>query len=204
MSKTVTKEIDIVKPRFGVVAGEGNDLTRDQIVSILKKRAVNLSKTPTGERETGSIMQLVTFSLGDETYGMNIALIQEIQPLKDLTLIPCTPDFVVGAVNIRGKIITVVDICRLFGLPNQTVTDNSKVIVVHHQDLEIGILADEVSEVISVSQSEMEHPLATLSGVREEYIKGEYVLGVTKKMLVILDVESIIKDKRMVIHEEVS
>lgn len=203
MTEALTEDLVSTRPRFGVVAGNGQGLSREQVERVLKRRAVMLSRTPQADQESGEFIQIVSFTLGREAYGMEISLIREIQPLNDLTLIPCTPDFVVGAVNIRGKIISVIDICRLFGSSSQDTTDSPKVIVVSYQDLELGILAGEVSEVISLSKSEIEQPLATLSGVREEYIKGEYVMDSKKNVLVILDVENILKDKRMIIKEEV-
>lgn len=200
MAETLTKEIKAPKPRFGVVADKG--MSSEEVKRILDQRANMLARSTFIEKPERKV-QLVAFSLGQENYGLEITSIREIQPLKELTLIPCTPKFIIGAVNIRGKIIAVIDIRKLFGLADVELSVNSKVIVVQDQDLEIGLLAAEVSDVITISHSDIKLPLATLVNESEEYIRGEYVVG-RSDMLVVLNVEKIINDQRLIVKEEVS
>ena len=201
MAETLTKEVKARRPRFGVIADKG--MSSEQVKRILDNRAALLSRATFSEKQVEEKIQLVAFSLGDESYGLAITSIREIQPLKELTLIPCTPEFIIGAVNIRGKIISVIDIRRLFGLEQAELLETAKVIVVQYQDLEIGLLASAVSDVVSIFHTDIKLPLATLVSEREEYIRGEYVID-PGHMLVVLNVEKIINDRRLIIKEEVS
>src|SRR3990172_12755205 len=116
--------------------GNGNPRLKDrlfdlyldevEIQKILTARAATLAQIP-GQMDQGlTLKQYVTFKLGDERYGVDVSFVEEIQPLKDLTLIPCTPDFVVGAVNIRGSILPVVDVKKFFGIPEAGIADFNK------------------------------------------------------------------------------
>lgn len=187
MSEILTNEVnDKGRPNFGVTA-VGSSFSAADVERILKQRAALLSQAPPSEEKTDSAAQLVAFYLGEELYGLDIAFVREIQPLRDLTLIPCTPDFVIGAVNIRGNIVTVIDIGKLFGLSDRSGYESSKVIVIQGDDLELGIIASQVTEVLSISNSEIGRPLATLTSKTEECIKGEYLHG--DKLMLVLDVE---------------
>lgn len=174
------------------------DMSAEEIAAILEKRAKTLARVPDADKGRSETLQYITFSLSDEDYAVEVGYVQEIQPLRDLTLIPCTPDFIVGAVNIRGQIISLVDLKKFFGIPSGQSKDQAKVVVTRTDDREIGLLADRVSEVMSLPVDAIDQPLATLAGVREEYIKG-----VAKGGLIILDIAAILSDKRMVINEEV-
>lgn len=167
--------------------------------AILKRRAENLARSKESDLATLQLRRLVVFRLGQESFGIDIAHAREIQPLTDVTVIPCTPDWVVGAVNIRGTVTTVIDARRFFQMGARTDTDTSKVMVINCCDMEFGIVADEVSDVIDLPTGSIQPPLATMAGVREEYISG-----VGPDMLVLLDVEAIAKDNRLTIHEEIS
>jgi purine-binding chemotaxis protein CheW len=111
---------------------------------------------------------------------------------------PCAPPFVLGIINVRGQILSVIDIKKFFDLPEKGLTDLNKVIILHSDSTEFGILADVILGVRSVSLSELQPSLPTLTGIRQEYLKG-----VTKERLVILDAAKLLCDKRIIIHEEV-
>ena len=118
--------------------------------------------------------------------------------MRDVTPVPCTPDFCVGVINIRGSIYPVIDIRGFFGVPKREITASTKVILVEAAGLELGILADDVSGAASVPVSEIKPPLAAQSAAKDEYI-----LGVTRKMLIILNLEALLRDDRIIIHQEV-
>ena len=167
--------------------------------AILQARAESLAQSKESDLATLQLRRLVVFRLGQESFGIDIAHAREIQPLTDVTIIPCTPSWVVGAVNIRGTVTTVIDARRFFQMGPRAGLTTSKVMVINCCDMEFGIVADEVSDVIDVPTGSIQPPLATMAGVREEYISG-----VGPDMLVILDVEAIAKDNRLTIHEEIS
>jgi len=173
-------------------------LEKDEINKVLSVRASMLAQVPNKGEEASSINQYVTVRLGNEHFGLDVRFVREIQPLKDLTLIPCTPDFIVGAVNIRGNILPLLDIKQFFGMPRSNIMDSSKVIVIHDGDLQIGILGDSVEEVVRLATDDIDPQLATLSGIQEEFIRG-----VSDSHIIILDIEALITDRRIVIQEDI-
>jgi purine-binding chemotaxis protein CheW len=124
--------------------------------------------------------------------------VREVHPLKNLTLLPCTPAFVLGVVNLRGRIVAVLDLKRFFGLPEAGITDLHRVILVGGNDLEFGVLADIGVGMMTIAVDSILAPMPTLTGVGANYIKG-----VTAERLVVLDVGRILADPGIVVHEEV-
>jgi len=172
-------------------------MSREKMQAILEERARALARV--AKVETGDSTQLVVFSLANETYGIPTEHVREVQPLREISPVPCTLDFVVGIINIRGSIYSVVDIRKFLGVPEQEVTDLTKVILVNAAGLEVGILADDVSGSTSVPLAEIKPPLATAASIKEEYIQG-----VTSDMLIILNLEALMRDEQIVVHEEVA
>ena len=111
---------------------------------------------------------------------------------------PCTPPFVLGIINVRGQIVSVIDMKIFFDLPEHGLTDLNKVIIVHDEKMEFGILADSILGVRKIRREEIQPPLPTLTGVG-----AEYLTGVTKEPLVILDMAKILSSKNLVVHEEI-
>ena len=164
---------------------------------ILKARARDLAR---GEQEKtiGESVEVVEFLLAYETYGIESSYVREICPLKELTPVPCTPPFVLGIINVRGQIVSVIDMKKFFDLPERGLTDLNKVIIVHDEKMEFGILADSILGVRKILREEIQPPLPTLTGVG-----AEYLTGVTKEPLVILDMAKILSSKNLVVHEEI-
>ncbi len=173
-------------------------LDEEQVLNILTTRASVLARVPGDAGKEQTLTQYVSFQLGEERYGLDVRFVEEIQPLRDLTLIPCTPDFVVGAVNIRGSILPVIDVKKFFGIPEAGIADFNKVLVIRVGEMHLGILADTVEEVLDLASEDIEPQLATLSGAHEEFIKG-----VSEGQVIILDIEALANDRRMVIHEDI-
>ena len=176
----------------------GKTMSAEKMQAILEERARALARVTDVETDEGR--QLVVFSLASETYGVPTDYVREVQPLRDISPVPCTPSFVVGVINIRGSIYSVIDIREFFCVPQQEFTELTKVILVNAGGLEVGILADNVLGELSVPLSEIKPPLATRGGLKKE----EYVQGVTKDMLIILNLDALMSDERMIIHEEVA
>ncbi len=174
---------------------DGKTTTMDRTRAILEARAKALTKST--EVQTGESIQLVVFQLANEKYGIATEYVQEVQPMRDLTPVPCTPGFVVGVINIRGSIYSVIDIRSFFGVEKKEYTETTKVILVNAAGLEIGILADDVKGATNILVSEIKPPLATQGAVKEEFLQG-----VTKDMLIILNLETLLRDERIIVHEE--
>jgi purine-binding chemotaxis protein CheW len=165
---------------------------------ILKARAKKLAQEPEKEERSEAYLEVVEFSLAYEKYAIESAYIREIYPLKELTPLPCVPRFVIGIINIRGKIISVIDIKKFFDLPGKGFSNQNKVIVVRIDDMELGILADDILGMRRIPLNEIQQSLPTLTGIREKYLKG-----VTNERLVVLDLAKIFLDKGIMVVEEV-
>ena len=165
---------------------------------LLKARARKLARDDAKEKTAGESIEVVEFLLAYETYGIESSYVREICPLKELTPVPCTLPFVLGIINVRGQIISVIDMKIFFDLPEHGLTDLNKVIIVHDEKMEFGILADSILGVRKIRREEIQPPLPTLTGVG-----AEYLTGVTKEPLVILDMAKILSSKTLVVHEEI-
>ena len=141
---------------------------------------------------------MLEFRLAQEHYALEDRWVQEVCPLKELTPLPCTPPFVLGIVNVRGRILPVLDLKKLFDLPEQGLTDLHRIVLVRGNDLELGLLADVIVGVRSIPADSFQPSLPTLTGIRSDYLKG-----VTAERLVVLDLARILADPKIIVHEEV-
>lgn len=178
---------------------KGETPTAEEKKRILKERAYALAKEAPKEVAAGEQMEVVKFLLAQETYGIESSYVREIYPLKELTPVPCTPAFVLGIISVRGQMLSVIDIKKFFDLPEKGLTDLNKVIVLHNAEMEFGILADSILGVRAIELSGIQSSLPTLTGIREEYLKG-----VAQGREIILDAVKLLSDKNIVVHEEVA
>jgi purine-binding chemotaxis protein CheW len=164
---------------------------------ILRARAAALARPREEDARPEEQLEVLEFLLVHERYAIASSWVREVCPLRDLTPLPGTPPFVRGIVNLRGQIVSVVDLKRFFDLPEKGLTDLSKVIVIGDGQTEFGLLADGVAGVRSIALLEIQPPLPTLTGVREAYLKG-----VTKERLVILDGAAILADPKLIVRDD--
>jgi len=167
---------------------------------ILRHRARLLAASSKADATAPrSLLEIVEFVLGPERYGIESSCIREIYPLNEFTPLPCTPAFVLGLVNVRGQILSIIDIKKLFDLPEKGLTDLNKIIIVHAHSMELGILADAILGTRSIAPEELHPALPTLTGIRADYLQG-----ITKDSLVVLDVGKILADERILVNEVVN
>jgi purine-binding chemotaxis protein CheW len=164
---------------------------------LLKARARELARNGEKEKPVGESIEVVEFLLAYEKYGIESSYVREIYPLRELTPVPCTPPFVPGIINVRGEIVSVIDMKKFFDLPERGLTDMNKVIIVHDDKMEFGILADAILGVRSILREDIQPSLPTLTGIRAEYLQG-----MTKEPLVVLDTAKILSAKNLVVHDE--
>ena len=171
----------------------------DRTSAILRERARALARedarTP---HAAGEQLEVLVFQLAWESYGVETALVREVHPLKDLTPIPCTPPFVLGIVNLRGELCPVIDLKRLFGLPESSLTNATSTIILRDAAMEFGLIADVIVGVDLVDAAEMHPPPATFSGVNASFVKG-----ITKELLTILDGARILGHPGLIVDEQV-
>jgi len=162
---------------------------------ILKNRAQRLAEQTSKDNTYLTQTTVVEFRIAHEIYALPLKRIRIVHPLKSLTFIPGTPDFIRGVINLRGEIISVVDLKIFFDLPDQEFTNLSQVIILTSDVMEFGILADEILGVAEISKNDIHPSLPTLTGIRADYLKG-----ITENGIVVLDDEKLLTDKKMCIN----
>lgn len=172
-------------------------LPEEERNSILKARAKALAVEIIDETTQKEFMEIMEFSLASETYGIETAFIREVYPLKDFSPLPGTPSFVLGIINVRGQIISVIDLKKFFNLPEKGLGELNKIIIVRNERMEFGILADVIQGTRSVSLDAIQSsPVSTIE------IGSGYLKGVTSDHTIILDAEKILDDEKIIIHQE--
>ena len=166
--------------------------TEDDLKRTLRDRARELAREPEAEDEERIFLDVLEFRLAHERYALELQYIREVYPLRELTPIPLTPDFVVGVINVRSRILSIVDLRKFFDLPDQGISDLNRVVILHAPAMEFGILADEILGIRAVDPLTLQPSLPTLSGVCAEYLKG-----ITPDRTVVLDAYRVLHDDRM-------
>jgi len=173
-------------------------LTLEQKRKTLRDRAKKLARESSRDEMDEEYLEAVEFLLAYETYAIETTYIREVCPLDKLTPLPLTPPFVLGIINVRGQILSVIDVRKFFDLPEKGLTNLNRVIILHSSNMEFGVLADEILGVQSFPMSKIQPSLPTLTGIRAEYLKG-----ITNDRVVILDGGKILSDEKIVVHEEI-
>jgi purine-binding chemotaxis protein CheW len=163
----------------------------------LKARARALARENDGGTTDRRFIEVLEFLVSTEKYAIESSYVREVCPLKELTPLPCTPSFVLGIVNVRGQILSVIDIKKFFELPEKGLTNLSKIILLHTDNMEFGILADVILGVSRLSIDDIQPALPTLTGIREEYL-----IGIAKERVIVLDAKKLLTDKNIIVHEE--
>lgn len=132
---------------------------------------------------------LVTFRLGSGEYAIDIMQAKEIIKMEKITLIPNAPYFVEGVINLRGNIIPIIDLKKRFNLEESEGDKNTGIIIAKIEDVDMGIMIDSVSKVVSMANSDIQPPPSMLQGIGQRYIKG--VGKMEDKLLVVLDLDKL-------------
>jgi purine-binding chemotaxis protein CheW len=174
---------------------EDANASADRSRALLDERARVLARPPIPPRQAGESIELVTFRLAKDHYGLEASHVREIVRLVDPTPVPGAPDFLVGVVNLRGDLLPIVDIRKFLGLPMRGVTDLSRLIVLGVDRAEFGILADVADEFVTLRASEiLESPL--VGGIGREYVRG-----ITTQALIVLDARVLLRDERLFLRD---
>jgi purine-binding chemotaxis protein CheW len=144
--------------------------------------------------------------MANEKYGLEILKVREIMGMMDVTTVPTTPAFVRGVINLRGKVIPVVDLRLKFGLAAKEDTQRTCIIVVHlthtAQEMTMGIIVDEVSDVLDIDQNQIEPPPSFGANIRTDFILG---MGkVDQKVMTMLDIDRVLTEQEVALVESSS
>ena len=169
--------------------------TAEQTRLRLQQRAVQLAEQPASEVEEETL-ELLVFELSDELYAVEARYVEAVVPLQQLTPVPCTPDFVLGVMSVRGRIRSILDLRRFFDLPITGLSDRNSAVMLSGEGMEFCLLTDRIKGTHSIPVSQLQAPLSNLAGIRMDYL-----LGVTAKHWAVLDAIKLLQDSRLVVND---
>ncbi|MBW3696392.1 MULTISPECIES: chemotaxis protein CheW [Vibrio] len=139
------------------------------------------------------VLQWVTFQLEEETYGINVMQVREVLRYSEIAPVPGAPDYVLGIINLRGNVVTVIDTRSRFGLMQGEITDNTRIIVIESERQVIGILVDSVAEVVYLRSSEIDTTPSVGTDESAKFIQG--VSNRDGKLLILVDLNKLLSDE---------
>jgi purine-binding chemotaxis protein CheW len=146
------------------------------------------------ESVTGDpVIQLVTFRLKDETYGINVMQVQEVLRVSEIAPVPGAPAHVLGIINLRGNVVTVIDTRIRFGLNSTEPDDASRIVIIESDQQVVGILVDSVAEVVELQQSDIDSAPSIGSEDSARYIQG--VASRDEDLLIVVDLKKLLSDQ---------
>lgn len=164
------------------------------MVDILNSEEYIIEDTQSG--------RFLTFTLEDNLYGISIKFVTEIIGMQEVTTVPETPDFLKGIINLRGKVVPIIDVRLKFGKPEREYNERTCVIVVEVDNLYVGLIVDMVDDVLTIPDEKIAPPPVGTGGYDNRYIEG--IGQVDDKVILLLDAERILKSDEVVIMEEVT
>ena len=148
------------------------------------------------EQKTDPLMQWVTFRLGDEKYGINVMQVQEVLRITEIAPVPGAPSYVLGILNLRGNVVTVIDTRSRFGLMTREADDATRIVIIESDDHVIGIQVDSVAEVVDLRSSEIESAPNVGNDESSKFIQG--VTSRDNQLLILVDLNKFLSDEEMV------
>jgi purine-binding chemotaxis protein CheW len=150
-----------------------------------------MSKTDASQHDD-PVLQWVTFHLAGETYGVNVMQVQEVLRYTEIAPVPGAPSYVLGIINLRGNVVTVIDTRHRFGLDPGEITDNTRIVIIEADKHVVGILVDSVAEVVYLRQSEIETAPNIGSDDSAKFIQG--VCHKNGELLILIELNKLLTD----------
>lgn len=175
----------------------GGDLPREEVARILRDRALALATPLDDAAPAAEMIELLVFSLAGERFGVEIARVLEVTALRELIPVPCTPAFVLGVINYRGRIVTVLELRRLLNLPGEGVAKGRGVIVVEAGGMTFGTVADTIAGTLSVPAHQVAPPPEAFTGLRLALTRG-----ITDALITVLDLDALARTPEIVVNDE--
>ncbi|MGC9528032.1 MAG: chemotaxis protein CheW [Limnospira sp.] len=167
---------------------------------IFRDRALNLSRKTRGE-ELAGLMPLAVIGLNGEYFGVSLSMIREFTDIHNITPVPCTPSHIVGNMNLRGEIVTLIDIRGILGLPMDGNSHSRKVAIVKMNDLVTGVTVNDIFDVTYLNPASIRAVPAAVHSIQDEYLRGTAVYR--DRMMSLLDLEKILTLGSLIVDEEV-
>jgi purine-binding chemotaxis protein CheW len=171
---------------------------------VFEERSRLLARLPETKAASGETLEVLTFHLGTEYIGIPTEWVHEIQPLNahHWSRVPCAPDFIVGIVNLRSRIYSIMDLTVFWGLPSHPLSEKAHLLLVRnshlndHQEIELTLLTDDLGKVCRLRLDDLNPTPPTVSAKVQAHVQG-----VTSDMMMVLDTESLLSDARIVVDE---
>jgi len=173
----------------------------EDLSALWHQRAIDLAEAPDRDLEGGELLTLVLLRLGADRYAVPITAVREILPLGRLTPVSTAPAFILGVINLRGVIMTVLDLRVFFGLEPGPVGAAARIIIAEGGGLVVGFLVEQVEEIVDLPAAQIKPPLPPAKGLIEDYVVGIAAHG--GQMVVLIDLEKVLRNPRIVVDEVV-
>ncbi|MFS0839334.1 chemotaxis protein CheW [Paenibacillus sp. 1P03SA] len=146
--------------------------------------------------------KIIVFALAHEEYGVEVDKVKTIERMLPMTRVPKTPAFVKGVINLRGVVVPVIDLRSRFGLPETSYSDNTRVIIVAVNDLEVGLIVDSANDVIDLNEDNIENPPEVVGGIKAKYLHGIAKIG-EDRLLVLMNLEQVLNRDEIIQLEKI-
>lgn len=155
-----------------------------------------MSSMKDSKQESSELLQLVSFKIGNEEFGVDILKVQEINRMMQITKVPNAPEFVDGVINLRGRIIPIIDLRIRLGMVKREHDKSTRIVVVELDGKTVGFIVDEVSEVLRIPMNITEPPPPMVAGINADYITA--VGKLEDRLLILLDMEKVLSEKEKI------
>ncbi|QYR19751.1 chemotaxis protein CheW [Paenibacillus sp. sptzw28] len=149
----------------------------------------------------GEEIKVIVFGLADEEYGIEVEKVRTIERMIPITRVPKTPAFVKGVINLRSVVLPVIDLRGRFGLSETEPTENSRIIIVAVNDLEVGFIVDAANDVIDIDSDSIDNPPEVVGGIQAKYLRGVAKLG-GNRLLIMLNLPEVLKRSEIIQLEQ--
>lgn len=147
-------------------------------------------------KDDDQVLQWVTFQLEQETYGVNVMAVKEVLKFQDIAPVPGAPDYVLGIINIRGTVISVINTRRRFGLQDREADDNTRIVIIEIGRHVVGILVDSVAEVVYLRRSQIEAPPQVSKDESARFIQG--VCHRDDQLLILVELDKLLSEEELI------
>lgn len=146
-------------------------------------------------------LKVIVFTLAHEEYGIEVDKVRTIERLSPITRVPKTPAFVKGVINLRGVVVPVIDLRGRFGLPEAELGENTRIIIVAANDLEVGFIVDSANDVIDLMSDTIENPPEVVGGIKAKYLSGVAKIG-ENRLLILLNLSEVLNRSEIIQLEQ--
>lgn len=142
-------------------------------------------------------MKVIVFQLMEKEYAIPVSQVQSIEKVQHITRVPGTSPFVKGVINLRGVVTPIIDLRKRFDFPEASYNDNTRVIIVSIEDIEVGLIVDSANDVIDIPANSIEPPPEVVGAIDADYIRG--VVNIDKRLLILLDLGTVLSSDKILL-----